>query len=90
MNNALISWDLPTQRVSGAPIFLSEIKNVAVFLSADLGNNFVHVTDVLPTDFQSVFFPDQVPGDYIVRLVVEDVDNKTSTKLDVPYKITNN
>ena len=81
MKNVRISWDLPTTRESGFPLNVSEIAYVEVFLSADLGANFVSLNQVVPPTVD-LFIPDVDVGEWIFRLVVVDTEDKQSVAVD--------
>lgn len=64
----LVTWDLPTTRVSGNPLDPADILGVKV--SIDAGAGFAFAGSMLPTDPQQWIFPDMVDGDYVIRLEV--------------------
>lgn len=86
MKNVRIAWELPTTRESGLPLDVANIQHVEVFLSADLGANFVPLNIVAPPTLD-LLVPDVDIGDWIFRLVVVDTDNRTSVAIDTPVNV---
>jgi len=84
---ATVTWNLPTTRSNGAAQDPAELDAVVVSFSADLGANFVELDTVFATDPQTISVPDLVDGDYIVRLVVRDLDLKVGAPVDTPFVI---
>lgn len=82
MKTAVITWDLPTPNKFGAAI-----ESVGVFLSADLGSNFTFIEDVLAAAPQESINGDLATGDWIVKLVVKDVDGRTSPGVDTTFLV---
>ncbi len=82
-----VTWDLPTERVSGNPLDPAEIAGVDVSLSADGGVNFTLTDTVIPADPQTVTYPDLVDGDYAVRLVVRLTGGEQSAGVDTPFQL---
>jgi hypothetical protein len=62
----------------------SEIAHTAVSMSADGGVSFSPEVPVLPTDPQTFVVDSLVPGSYIFRFVVEDVDGRRSANVEEP------
>jgi hypothetical protein len=60
----------------------SEIAHTAISMSADGGANFSPESPVLPTDPQTFVIDSLVPGTYIFRFVVVDVDGRRSANLE--------
>jgi hypothetical protein len=87
MNNAKVTWDLPTTRESGGPLPVEEIAGVDVSMSADLGANWTALGRVEPSELQEMSINDLAPGDWIFRMVVRDTDDRPSTEVDAPFKI---
>ena len=86
MKNVRIAWDLPTTRESGLTLDPTDIAYVEVFLSADLGVNFVSLNQVIPPTVD-LFVPDVDIGDWIFRLVVVDTADKQSVAVDTPVNV---
>ena len=87
MKTAVVTWELPTTRVSGGPITLNEIAGVAVSLSADGGANFATLSNVLVPNPMTITIPDLVDGDYIVRLVVVAKGGTRSANSETPFTV---
>lgn len=77
MANLRINWTLPSQRESGQPLPVAQIKHVLIELSADKGANYVTIGQfpptVLTTDVQDVDF-----GEWTVKGRVVDVADRVS------------
>ena len=86
MKNVRVAWSLPTTRESGLPLDPTAIQHVEVSLSADLGANFVALNDVVPPTLD-LLIPDVEICDWVVRLVVVDVDGRRSADVDTPFNV---
>lgn len=87
VKTAVVTWQLPTSRESGGPLDIADIQHVEVSLSADLGVNFSILGNVTPLAAQERTIPDLVDGDYVVRLVVVDVNGLRSANVDTSFLI---
>lgn len=87
MKDVRITWVLPVVRDDGVPLPVDEIESLEVFLSANLGVDFVSVATKLPSEVQEVFLPNQSPGNWIVRFVVEDTKGDFSADKDFAYSV---
>jgi len=85
MKNAHITWTDPAERGSGQPVILD---NIAVSLSADLGQNFSAPVAVAP-GVQAFDYFDLGDAEYIVRLVVVDTAGRQSAPVDTGFVIDN-
>ena len=81
MKNVLIEVVLPTTRVSGLPLDPADIAKVELSMSADSGNTFSFVDNIIPPDLDYQL-NDLPPGTYIFRGTVEDTQERRSTDLD--------
>ena len=86
MNDALISWVLPTTRESTAPLDLDDIQAVLLSISSDLGANWSDPIVVTPPEL-SKQLADLAIGGWLVRLVVVDTKGKSSKPVDTPFVI---
>jgi len=86
MKSATISWVLPLVRDDGEALDPADIDFVDVGMSADLGQTFGDLTQVLPTDPQNVFVPDLEIGDWHFRFVVQD--SKGDRSMEVFYVVS--
>ena len=71
MKTVNLNWDLPTTRVDGSALLVSEIAGVLIQISADNGANFSDLEFVQAPD-NALVVPDLVDGDYIFRAIVVD------------------
>jgi hypothetical protein len=84
---AVITWGLPTTRDNGSAQDPAGLDYVDVSFSADLGANFVGLSNVPATDPQTVTIPDLVDGDYVIRLQVFDKGGKAGAAVDTSFLI---
>jgi hypothetical protein len=82
MKTANITWELPAKRP-----FAADLSGVRVFLSADLGANFTDAGVVPAADPQQFVAADLAIGDWIVRLVVEDINGLGSSGVDTQFLV---
>jgi hypothetical protein len=84
--NATVSWDLPTTRTDGKALPVDQIEATEVSLSADQGDNFTVLNNVLAPE-TSLLIPDLTFGTWIVRLIVLDMGGRRSVAVDEQFVI---
>lgn len=78
MANVKVVWALPTVRVSGGPLDISEIAGVELAISGDAGHNFTVTDPPFPTSVTETVFTDLEPGGWLFRGVVIDTAGRRS------------
>lgn len=71
MSNVRVTWTLPTKRVNGKALPVSDIAQTIVSLSADGGTNFGELTRIAAPG-HSFLQTELEPGTYVFRVVVLD------------------
>lgn len=87
MKNMRVTWDLPTARTGGGALAVADILHVELSLSADGGDNFSSLGEVVSADPQEFSAADLDLGGYIVRLVVVLIDELRSVAVDTPFEV---
>ena len=82
MSTAKITWVLPPKRA-----FAADLAGVDVSISADAGVNLTPVETVAATSVQESTVSDVPAGDWLVRLIVRDVNGQPSNVVDTPFNI---
>lgn len=91
MARATLTWTLPTQRVDGRALDVSELKETRIEMSSDGGANFVEAALVPASDAQQQFVVENLTaGDYIFRATVFDLDGRNSAPADVTGTVLGN
>lgn len=78
MAQATLNWTLVSTRDDGSPLAPTDIAFTGISMSADGGASFGPEAQVLPTEAQEFVVDGLVPGTYIFRGVVQDVDGRRS------------
>ena len=86
--SVMLTCDLPTTRKEGGPLALSEIKNTAIDISLDGGSSYVPVTEIVPTEAQSLAAGDFSYGTYYFRFVVTDIADLVGDPYDFQVDVT--
>ncbi len=81
MSNVRLGWTWPTSRVLGEALPEAQIKFLEISMSADGGENFSGLAQVLPPEVEHVV-QDLSPGTYIFRAVVVDTEDRRSISVD--------
>jgi len=77
MANLIINWILPTQRESGRPLPVSEIRHVSVELGVSATGPFTALGD-FPPSVLTTTVEDLAAGEWSVRATVTDIRGKVS------------
>jgi len=92
--NVTITWDLPTTREDGSPLPVEDIANVVVSLKVDnLAAPWTMMGTVEPTNPDGTLIPqgftagDVDIGDWLYRLVVNDIQGQPSPPVDTAFSV---
>jgi hypothetical protein len=80
MSNARLNWTLPTTRVGGVALDVTDIEFVEILMSADGGNNFGGVVQAPPSVLEHVV-ADLASGTYIFKAIVQDTEGRRSAEV---------
>jgi hypothetical protein len=86
-NDVTLTWDLPTERVSGFPLNPTDIKEMRVELGLAGTGSHTPVGTVLPADAQQFQLFDQDIGEWEFRLVTVDTANRESSGVLAPFTV---
>jgi hypothetical protein len=81
-----VSWILPTTRESGKPLAVSEIADVEVFISADLGLHYTSLNKFPPTVLNTRT-QELEPGEWRFRGIVHDKNGRVSKPVDRTFVV---
>lgn len=82
MRDVLVTWELPAPNPFG-----SDLEAVEIAISANGGADFTPLPDVGVGETQEQFFQQLDFGDWIIRLVVRDVDGRLSSGVQTPFRV---
>lgn len=84
MSTTRVTFDWPATRKLGGALDIAEIAKANIELDAGAGfGSFAPVVPTGPTDFTE--FQDLNPGDYVIRIVVEDTQGRLGDPVDFPF-----
>jgi hypothetical protein len=89
MANLKVTWTLPTTRESTKPLNPADIRGVEIQLSADLGTTFTKLEEYPPAVLETVI-TELEPGEWRVRGIVYDTNNRASKPLVATLVIPDN
>jgi hypothetical protein len=86
MKDVNISWEYRSVADAGGSSVATVLKHVDLSISADSGNSFAFLDNVVPPA-RSFFIEALDAGDYILRTKVVDVNDAITQTVDTPFKI---